>query len=295
MARCSVTVQTAYPGDVVGLVNPGQFAIGDTVYAGRQVTFPPLPHFPAESFAVLRLEDVRFKQFAEGLRQLEEEGLMQVLFPEDGRHEPIVGVVGILQFDVIVARLKNEYGVTARVDPLPYRALRWVTGTREPPLAIPFGAQLARDRRERQVLLLPSAAALAYAERENPGVQFRSLRSGTAAVDANDKRVLKEKLEQRLGELREALTRASETSAVAPDNAIGRLTRIDAMQAGFMSEALRREQTQELARAERALRAIDSEDYGRCRRCDEPLPLPRLLAKPDAVLCLSCAAASERR
>lgn len=114
-------------------------------------------------------------------------------------------------------------------------------------------------------------------------------------MEISEKRALKEKLEQRAGELRAALTRASDTSAVAPDNAIGRLTRIDAMQAGFMSEALRREQMQELARVERALRVIDSEEYGRCRRCDEPLPLARLLAKPDALLCVSCASASERR
>ena len=114
-------------------------------------------------------------------------------------------------------------------------------------------------------------------------------------MDPADKRELKQKLEDRAGELRAALNRAADTSAVAPDNAIGRLTRIDAMQAGFMSEALRREQMQELARVDRALRAIDSDEYGRCRRCDEPLPMARLLAKPDAILCVSCAAASERR
>ena len=169
------TLQTAYPGDVVGLVNPGQFAIGDTLYAGTAVQFPPLPHFPAESFGLLRLEDVRFKQFAEGLRQLEEEGLMQVVFGEDGRRDPIVGVVGALQFDVILARLRNEYGVAARVEPLPYTALRWVQAPNGTRLTVPFGAQLARDRRERQVLLLPSAASLTYAERENPGVQFLSV------------------------------------------------------------------------------------------------------------------------
>ena len=114
-------------------------------------------------------------------------------------------------------------------------------------------------------------------------------------MKASEKRELKQKLEDRAAELREALSRASETSAVAPDNAIGRLTRIDAMQAGFMSEALRREQTHELAGVDRALRTIDSEEYGLCRRCEEPLPLPRLLAKPDAVLCVTCATANERR
>jgi peptide chain release factor 3 len=169
-------VQTAYPGDVVGLVNPGQFAIGDTLYAGRAVQFPPMPHFPAEFFGVLRLEDVRFKQFDEGVRQLEEEGLMQVLFSETGRREPILGVVGALQFDVIVGRLAAEYGVTARVEPLSYSAARFVRTNASPSsIRMPFGAQLVRDRRGALVILLPSVSALQYAERENPDVTFLSI------------------------------------------------------------------------------------------------------------------------
>jgi peptide chain release factor 3 len=169
-------VQTAYPGDVVGLVNPGQFAIGDTLYAGRAVQFPPMPHFPAEFFGVLRLEDVRFKQFDEGVRQLEEEGLMQVLFSETGRREPILGVVGALQFDVIVGRLAAEYGVAARVEPLSYSAARFVRTDASPSsIRMPFGAQLVRDRRGALVILLPSVSALQYAERENPDVKFLSI------------------------------------------------------------------------------------------------------------------------
>jgi peptide chain release factor 3 len=169
-------VQTAYPGDVVGLVNPGQFAIGDTLYAGRAVQFPPMPHFPAEFFGVLRLEDVRFKQFDEGVRQLEEEGLMQVLFSDTGRREPILGVVGALQFDVIVGRLAAEYGVTARVEPLSYTAARYVrTGASPSSIRMPFGAQLVRDRRGALVMLLPSTSALQYAERENPDTQFLAI------------------------------------------------------------------------------------------------------------------------
>jgi peptide chain release factor 3 len=169
-------VQTAYPGDVIGLVNPGQFAIGDTLYAGRAVRFPPMPHFPAEFFGVLRLEDVRFKQFDEGVRQLEEEGLMQVLFSETGRREPILGVVGALQFDVIVGRLAAEYGVAARVEPLSYSAARFVRTHASPSsIRMPFGAQLVRDRRGALVILLPSVSALQYAERENPDVKFLSI------------------------------------------------------------------------------------------------------------------------
>lgn len=166
-------LQTAYPGDVVGLVNPGQFAIGDTVYAGPPVEFPPMPHFAAEHFGVLRLSDVRFKQFDEGVQQLEEEGLMQVFYSDFGRREPIVGVVGALQFDIIVARLTGEYGVSSRIEPLPYTAARWLDGSGDwSRVRLPFGAQLVADRRGRRVMLLPSQSALSYAERENPDVRF---------------------------------------------------------------------------------------------------------------------------
>ncbi|MBA3271109.1 MAG: peptide chain release factor 3 [Acidobacteria bacterium] len=167
------TVETAYPGDVVGLVNPGQFAIGDTLYAGTPVQFPPMPHFAAEFFAVLRLEDVRVKQFDEGVRQLEEEGLMQVLFAADGRRDPMLGVVGALQFDIIVARLRSEYGVTSRAEPLPYVAARWLSPAgNTAAIKVPYGAVLAADRSGRTAILLPSTSALQYAERENPGVRF---------------------------------------------------------------------------------------------------------------------------
>ncbi len=107
------TIDRAFPGDVVGLVNPGQFGIGDTLYADVPVKYPPIPRFPAEHFGVARLRDVRFKQFDEAIRQLEEEGLMQVLFPTIGRREPILGTVGPLQLEVLAVRLKDEYNVDA--------------------------------------------------------------------------------------------------------------------------------------------------------------------------------------
>ena len=95
------TINVAYPGDIIGLVNPGHFAIGDTLHSGAPLRFLDLPRFPAEHFGRVRLKDVRYKQFDDGLKQLEEEGLMQVFYVASGRREPIVGVVGALQFDVI--------------------------------------------------------------------------------------------------------------------------------------------------------------------------------------------------
>ena len=114
------TITVAYAGDIIGLVNPGQFAIGDTLHAGAPVRFLDLPRFPAEHFGRVRLQDTRYKQFDEGLRQLEEEGLMQVFYVAAGRREPLVGVVGALQFDVITSRLRTEYGVVAEVEATPY-------------------------------------------------------------------------------------------------------------------------------------------------------------------------------
>src|SRR4030095_14188509 len=110
------TINVAYAGDIIGLVNPGQFGVGDTIPSGASVRFTDLPRFPAEHFGRVRLQDTRYKQFDEGLRQLEEEGLMQVFYVTAGRREPIVGVVGALQFDLIANRLKTEYGVAVEID-----------------------------------------------------------------------------------------------------------------------------------------------------------------------------------
>ena len=119
------TVPEAYAGDVVGLVNPGQLAIGDTLYAGRSVKFPPIPLFPPERFAVLSPADTRHKRFDEAVRQLAEEGLLQLFVPQTGPRHPIVGVVGALQLDVVEARLLAESGIRCRIEPLAHVAARW--------------------------------------------------------------------------------------------------------------------------------------------------------------------------
>jgi peptide chain release factor 3 len=119
------TIPEAYPGDVVGLVVPGRLAIGDTLYSGRRVRFPPVPQFAAEHFAFLRPADVRHKRFDEAVQQLEEEGLIQTFHPRHGPRHPIVGVVGPLQLDVVQARMKTEYAIACIVEPLPHVAVRW--------------------------------------------------------------------------------------------------------------------------------------------------------------------------
>jgi peptide chain release factor 3 len=172
------TVDRAYAGDIIGLPNPGKFAIGDTLYAGDPVRFPPVPRFAAEHFGRARLLDTRGKQFDTGVRQLEEEGLMQVVFSGGGRREPILCVVGPLQLDIVEARLKQEYGVECKVDPLNYSALRWLRGDPEKvaKVELPFGGVAqATDREGRPVLLFESAWHLSYTERQNPTLEFASL------------------------------------------------------------------------------------------------------------------------
>ena len=168
------TIDRAFPGDVVGLVNPGQFGIGDTLYADQPVKYPAIPRFPAEHFGVARLRDVRFKQFDEAIKQLEEEGLMQVLFPTVGRREPILGTVGPLQLEVLAVRLKDEYNVDASVDSLSYTSARWLTGPPDKVGAMMSGAgtRLVNDRHGRPVMLFESEWALEYAQRTNPDVKF---------------------------------------------------------------------------------------------------------------------------
>jgi peptide chain release factor 3 len=171
------TSNEAVAGDIVGLVNPGRFAIGDSLYQGRAVTFTAIPRFPAEHFGRLRLRDSRHKQFDDGVRQLEEEGSVQVLFPKSGGRDPVVGVVGSLQFDVIASRLSTEYNVDARVEPLSFHCARWIYGDTAllaDLKGIDHSIMQTLDREGRPVLLFPSAWALQYAERENPGVRFLS-------------------------------------------------------------------------------------------------------------------------
>jgi len=164
------TITEAYPGDIIGLVNPGHFAIGDTLHSGAPLRFLDLPRFPAEHFGRVRLKDTRYKQFDDGLKQLEEEGLMQVFYVASGRREPIVGVVGALQFDVITSRLRTEYGVAVEIEPAGYAVARWLGGAAGPTPAVGGQSAVAMDRQERRVLLFGSEWELQYFQRHHPDV-----------------------------------------------------------------------------------------------------------------------------
>ncbi|HJC59703.1 MAG TPA: peptide chain release factor 3 [Candidatus Dietzia intestinigallinarum] len=120
------TVETAYPGDVVGLVNATGLAPGDTLYTGRKVTFPPIPQFAPEFFAVVRAQSLgKYKQFRKAIDQLAAEGVVQILRNDArGDANPVMAAVGPMQFEVVTARMKAEFNVEVIVDNLPYSIAR---------------------------------------------------------------------------------------------------------------------------------------------------------------------------
>jgi peptide chain release factor 3 len=172
------TVEEGYAGDVVGLINPGAFAIGDTVSSETVGAFPPLPRFEAEHFA--RLENTRtdkYKQFLRGLEGIEEEGGIQLLYPVDShRREPILAAVGQLQFDVVRARLEAEYGVETRLEPLSYEHARWVRADAQTLVTLgnSRGRLRCEDRDGQQVVLFSTRWDLNYAVENFPTVEFSS-------------------------------------------------------------------------------------------------------------------------
>lgn len=129
MAQERKHVEEAYAGDIIGVFDPGIFSIGDTLCSGKnKFAFEGIPTFAPEHFAKVRQADtMKRKQFIKGIEQIAQEGAIQI-FQEfnTGMEEIIVGVVGVLQFDVLKYRLESEYGVEIRLDQLPYEHIRWI-------------------------------------------------------------------------------------------------------------------------------------------------------------------------
>ena len=129
MAESRHVVDEAYAGDIIGVFDPGIFSIGDTICApGRKFAFEGIPTFAPEHFARVRLLDtMKRKQFVKGITQIAHEGAIQIFQELFGNMEEIiVGVVGVLQFDVLKFRLENEYNVEIRLENLPYEHIRWI-------------------------------------------------------------------------------------------------------------------------------------------------------------------------
>jgi peptide chain release factor 3 len=132
LARERSAVDEAWPGDVIGVMDRGTLRIGDTLSCDGDLEFQGIPRFAPEHFARVIIQDpLRRKQLDTGLRQLSEEGAAQVFYTsgtDTTSPTPIVGAVGLLQFDVMLFRLETEYGVSCRFERLTARYPRWVQG-----------------------------------------------------------------------------------------------------------------------------------------------------------------------
>lgn len=134
MAQERHIVEEAYAGDIIGVFDPGIFSIGDTIcLSNKKFQFDGIPTFAPEHFARVRqIDTMKRKQFIKGISQIAQEGAIQI-FQEfnTGMEEIIVGVVGVLQFEVLEYRLKNEYNVDIKLEPLPYEHIRWIENPEE--------------------------------------------------------------------------------------------------------------------------------------------------------------------
>ena len=176
MADEREAVEKAYPGDIIGLFDTGVFRLGDTLCDGKKIRYEGIPVFAPEHFErVSAFDSMKRKQFVKGITQLAVEGAIQTFKrPEIGREELIVGVVGVLQFDVLEHRLRTEYGVEIRREPLDYRFVRWIEECPcEPPdLKLSSSTTLAADRFDRPVLLFQNEWSIRWAEENNKGLRL---------------------------------------------------------------------------------------------------------------------------
>lgn len=151
------SLDVAYAGDVIGLNNPGVFTIGDTIYKGKKLEYEGIPCFSPELFAYLKNPNPsKFKQFNKGIKELQEEGAVQIMYSADEfKRDPILAAVGQLQFEVVQFRLQNEYNVETRLEPLGYSLARWVAGGWEALEKVGrlFNTETVKDNWERPVLL----------------------------------------------------------------------------------------------------------------------------------------------
>ncbi len=175
LARERETVEQAYPGDIVGIIDTGYFQIGDTITDGKNFEFDPIPRFSPEIFGRLTIKDpLKRKTLQKGIGQLAEEGTIQLLIdPVVGPQDPVVGVVGELQFEVLLFRLNDEYKLDAKLERLGYSVARWpVDETGKPVSSLKGGARMFEDAGGRPVVLLEREWDLKWLEKENPGIQF---------------------------------------------------------------------------------------------------------------------------
>jgi peptide chain release factor 3 len=171
-----ITLDTAVAGDIIGVINPGLFFIGDTISITGGFNFKPLPQFQPEIFARITVKDTsKRKAFDKGIKQLAEEGAIQILHLDDSFDTIIYGAVGKLQFEVIQYRLKDEYGAEIDISFLPYHFSAWIIGD----ISIykkTSNSILVKDRWGKFMALFGSQWDKNYVINENPKLQFSDIR-----------------------------------------------------------------------------------------------------------------------
>ncbi|MBE9115470.1 peptide chain release factor 3 [Lusitaniella coriacea LEGE 07157] len=173
------SLEVAYPGDVIGLNNPGVFAIGDTIYNGKKLEYEGIPCFSPELFAFIKNPNPsKFKQFNKAISELQEEGAVQIMYStDDFKRDPLLAAVGQLQFEVVQFRMQNEYGVETLLEMLPYSLARWVAGGWKAleKAGRLFNTLTVKDAWGRPVLLFKNEWNLQQVKGDHPGLKLNSI------------------------------------------------------------------------------------------------------------------------
>jgi peptide chain release factor 3 len=186
VAQDRETVDEAFAGDIVGVNDTGNFQIGDTITTGKKLLFEDIPKFPPELFGRLQVSDaMKRTKLQKGVQQLSEEGAIQLFIdPIVGPQDPIIGVVGELQFEVLLYRLEDEYGLDVKLVRTPYTVARWPRDKEGKPVKRLNGnLQMFEDSSGTPVILLAQEWDLNWAKKENPDIEFATsilqVREGT--------------------------------------------------------------------------------------------------------------------
>lgn len=165
-------VSEAYPGDIIGLFDPGIFRIGDSLSQGGEIVFDELPTFSPEIFAKVTIKNaLKHKQYQKGIDQLTEEGTIQV-FTTVGFEDTLLGVVGQLQFEVFEYRMKGEYGVDVQLQRMPFQFARWIIADKVDPSKFRINSTLVKDKKGNYVALFENEYAMRTAMEKNPDAKF---------------------------------------------------------------------------------------------------------------------------
>jgi peptide chain release factor 3 len=183
MAQEREIIDEAYAGDIIGVFDPGIFAIGDTICSPKKkFEFESIPTFAPEHFMRVRQKDtLKRKQFVKGTTQIAQEGAIQIFHePDSGMEEVIVGVVGVLQLEVFEYRMKNEYNVDLFKEGLPYSYIRWIDNKDIDPktLKLSSDTKLVKDFRDNYLLLFKSEWNIRWALERNEGLELSEFNRG---------------------------------------------------------------------------------------------------------------------